>query len=185
MKKIIISIVAVAVMALAAGCGNSGQTQSQTTAKSSTVQSKSSTAKSSGAQSKSSTSTSNAALRQTIMAKSSGSQESSDLEVYKKSRGESPTVSTYSDFASGDFSFSNIKIDYDWESTVTMTMTYNGTGEKNVENVTFKFSDEYGTIFDQGRDIKKTFVSDKGLEISFEADVNLTGAEKIEFVGVK
>ena len=94
-------------------------------------------------------------------------------------------VSTYSDFASGDFSFSNIKIDYDWESTVTMTMTYNGTGEINVENVTLKFSDEYGIIFDQGRDIKKTFVSGKGLEISFEADVNLTGAEKIELVGVK
>ena len=162
MKKIIVSIVAVAVMALAAGCGNSGQTQSQsTTAKSSAVQSKSSTAKSSAAQSQ----VTNAA---------------------KRTSPDNAEVATFSDFTAGSFTFSNISIKYGGTviSTYTFTMTYNGPGEIYVNRVEFNNYTQSDLSTVMGVDIKKTLVSGKSVEVSFDTSGDYRLSNKIEFKGV-
>ena len=158
MKKIIVSIVAVAVMALAVGCGNSGSTQSTGVAKSST-------SKSNVTSNKAQNAPSNAAVVKTHDAKS------------KKT--------TYTDFTEGDFSFSNITYEHHVDDPVnrfTLTMTYNGPGEIYVDRIEFKFYDEDGSYTRPQRAIEKTLAHGQSVEVDYSGSEEWT-VERIEFMG--
>ena len=162
MKKKIVSIVAVAVMVLAAGCGNSGRAQSQPfTAKSSTVQSKNSTAKSSATQNQS--------------------------ENVAYNMGRSKNEATFNGFTAGDYSFSDINVKYlgeiDGESKVSLTMTYKGSVEKYVEKLWFIAWDEYSIGRYEVILLKKTIVPGESIELSENWSRDVTLYEKIGFYG--
>lgn len=163
MKKIIVSIVAVAVMSLAAGCGNSDGAQSQsTTAKSSAVQS------------------------QTADAAKSSAAQSQVTNAAKRTSPDNAEVATFSDFTAGSFTFSNISIKYGGTviSTYTFTMTYNGPGEIYVNRVEFNNYTQSDLSTVMGVDIKKTLVSGKSVEVSFDSSGDYRITNKIEFKGV-
>ena len=151
MKKIIVSIVAVAVMALAVGCGNSGSTQSTGVAKSSTAKSNV---------------TSNIATVKTM-----------DEKAFK---------TTYTDFKSGDFTFTNLSIHNDRTTHLCefkCTITYNGTSEIMAKRLGFKFHepDEVYTL--PHIEENQTLVPGKSVDFAISRAGDAWRTEKIEFLG--
>ena len=159
MKKKIVSILVIAVMALAVGCGNSGQTT--TTAKSITVQSKNSAAKSSAA-------------------KSQGENAAYNM-------GGSKNQVTFSGFTEGDYTFSDMVVKYPWDgnegfSAVSFTVTYNGSSERYVEKLWFSLCEyEFGDL--DAIVLKKTLVPGESIDISDHFGRDLIYYNKIKFVG--
>ena len=104
----------------------------------------------------------------------------------KRTSSDNAEVATFSDFTAGSFTFSNISIKYGGTviSTYTFTMTYNGPGEIYVNRVEFNNYNQLDLSTVMGVDIKKTLVSGKSVEVSFDASGDYRLSNKIEFKGI-